>query len=88
MNNEQEMENLISEEKLKEVFANANFGITSRRDVVKYALLKSSCGYHNGHTAQCIIQELGLVGKSHMKSATLTKLGKQYLWACFGYKNV
>jgi hypothetical protein len=34
-----------------------------KRDVVRYALMKVACGYHNGHTSQCIINELGLCSK-------------------------
>ncbi len=77
-------EKIITDAELNEVWQNANFGNVSKRDVVRFALLKAACGYANGHTAQCIIQELGLVGKSEMKSLTLTKKGKQYLWEAFG----
>ena len=70
---------LITKETLINVFANADFGTSSRRDVVRYALLKIACGYQNGHTAQCIINELGLC----TKKLTLTKKGKEYLYEAF-----
>jgi hypothetical protein len=77
-------ESLISDKELEAAFKNTNFGSSAPRDIVKYALLKASCKYANGHTAQSILQELGLVGKSYMKAESLTKKGREYLWACFG----
>ena len=73
------VEEIITDEQLDIAWGYANFGDRSKRDVLKFALLKTSCGYHNGHTANCIIKELGLIGK-HM----LTKKGKEYLWEAFG----
>jgi hypothetical protein len=74
---------IISEDKLIDVFANANFGSISRRDVVKYALLKYAVGYHSGRTAKCILVELGLL----TEKGNLTKSGRLYLWSAF-YKNI
>ena len=71
---------IVTDEQLSNVWGNANFGNVSKRDVIKFALLKSNCGYYNGHTAQQIITELGLVGKNN----TPTSKGKKYLWAVFG----
>ncbi|MCK5614179.1 hypothetical protein KAR91_70595 [Candidatus Pacearchaeota archaeon] len=70
---------LICKQTLTKVFANANFGSSSKRDVVRYALLKVACGYDNGHTAQSIINELGLC----TKKLTLTKKGREYLYEAF-----
>lgn len=70
---------MISNGTLDTVFANANFGNMSKRDVVKYTLLKCASGYKSGHTATSIVSELGLVTKKW----TLTKLGKQYLFDAF-----
>lgn len=78
------LEEIITDEQLDITWGNANFGSRSKRDILKFALLKIACGYANGHTAQCIIKELGLVGKSAMKGNTLTKKGKEYLWEAFG----
>ena len=77
MNNS--VEKLITKETLKRVFANANFGDVTKRDVVRYALMKVACGYNNGWTAQSIIYDLGLC----TKKLTLTKKGKEYLYEAF-----
>lgn len=74
-----ELEKMISDEQLDKVFAYANFGNTTKRDVVKYALMKVACSYHNGYTSQQIINELGLC-TSDLK---LTKKGKEYLYEAF-----
>lgn len=70
---------LITEERINEVWGNANFGSTSRREVLRNTLLKCAAGYYTGHTAKCIVEELGLVTKKW----TLTKFGKQYLFAAY-----
>jgi len=68
---------LISDEQINNAFGNANFGSISQRSVVAGAILKCASGYYTGHTAKCILEELGLVTKKW----TLTKLGKNYLFA-------
>lgn len=78
------MDKIITDEQLNTAFGNSDFGNISKRDVLKFALLKATCGYANGYTSQSIIQRLGLVGKSAMKGNYLTKKGKQYLWEAFG----
>lgn len=78
------LETIITDEELNVAFTNTNFGDRSMRDLIKFGLLKVACGYATGHTIKCIMQELGLIGKSHMKEGTLTKKGKEYLWECFG----
>lgn len=72
-------EKLISDQQLIDVFGNANFGDCSKRDIVKYSLLKCACGFRIGYTANQILEELGLVTKKY----TITKSGKEYLWASF-----
>ncbi len=74
-----EIDQMITDKELESVFAHSNFGSSSKRDIVRYALLKVSCGYHNGHTSHCIIRELGLI----TKSLELTKKGKEYLYESF-----
>jgi len=76
-------EEIVTDSDLEEVFKNTNFGNKDKRDTVNKALLKAASGYANGHTIECIIQELGLVGKSHMKSGSLTKKGKEYFYEVF-----
>lgn len=78
------VEQLITDEELNDVFGSSNFGDRSKRDMLKNSLLKTACGYASGHTIKCIMQELGLIGKSHMKEMTLTKKGKEYLWEAYG----
>lgn len=73
------VEDIITDEALIKAFGYSNFGDSSKRDVVRYALLKTASGYHNGHTAQCIINELGLT----TKKLSLTKKGKEYLYEAF-----
>lgn len=75
-------EEVISDAEIERVHANADFGNMKKRDVVNLALLKMACGYSNGHTSDQIIREHGLV----IKKRTLSKKGRQYLWAAFGDK--
>ncbi len=74
-----ELQKIISDEELNKVWGNANFGNCSKRDVLRSTLLKCASGYYTGHTAKCIVEELGLVTKKW----TLTKKGKQYLYESF-----
>ena len=79
MNNNLEI--LISKQTLITAFANADFGSITKRDIVRYALLKVACGFRNGHTSQSIINELGLC----TKKLSLTKKGKEYLHEAFTF---
>ncbi len=72
------VENLITDKQIDIAFAHANFGDRSKRDVVRFALMKTAHGYYNGHTADSIITELGLKQNEH-----LTELGVRYLFAAF-----
>ena len=74
------IEEITSDDEIERVHAYANFGDISKRDVVRYGLLKCASGYHQGYTAEQIIKEHGLIGKNN----TLTKKGRTYLWAAFG----
>jgi len=75
----EELNSIIPDKELDDAFTNTNFGNITKRDVVRYALLKAACGYYSGHTAQRIINELGLCSKD----LKLTKKGKKYLYASF-----
>ena len=56
---------IITDQKLAEVFGHADFGKgITKREVVKYALLKIASGYHNGHTSQLIINDKKLKAQS------------------------
>lgn len=64
------------------VWGHANFGAMKRIDVVKMGVLKCASGYHQRHTSQCIVTELGLVTKGY----NLTRRGKKCLWEWFNNK--
>ena len=81
------MKTIIPDSEIERVHANANFGDTPKRDVVNYALLKCACDYDNGHTAQQILAEHGLI-KLSSRHGILTEKGKKYLWAAFGRDGV
>ena len=74
-----ETHKLITDAQIDAVWGNANFGNTPKRDVIKDSILKCAAGYHTGHTAKCIVEELGLVTKKW----SLTKKGKDYLYEAF-----
>lgn len=79
-------EELIPDEEMIQAFANADFGSTSKRDILAGSLLKTACGYHTGSTARAILVDLRLVSSGRvdpMKVPTLRKRGREYLWACF-----
>ena len=74
-----ELQKIITDEELDKAWGYANFGNCSKRDILRSTLLKCASGYYTGHTAKCIVEELGLVTKKW----TLTKKGKQYLYEAF-----
>jgi len=84
MNTQSKLEKIISEIELKKAFGNSNFGNISNRDVLKSTLLKCASGYYSGHTAKCIVEELGLVTLKW----TLTKKGKEYLYDAFSIGSI
>ncbi len=71
---------IITDEEIERVHANANFGDTGKREVVNEAVLKCACGYHSGSTATAIIQEHKLMSLNFK----LTVKGRAYLWSVFG----
>ena len=72
-------EDLITDGQITDAFGNADFGTKNKRDVVKFTLLKYASGYDSGHTAMCILQDLGLLTQRNQ----LSQRGKRYLWAAF-----
>lgn len=74
------VEQIIADERIEEIWGNANFGSTSKREIIRNTLLKCASGYHTGHTAQIIVRELGLVYASKW---TLTKKGQGYLFSAY-----
>lgn len=78
---------IIPDAEIERVHGNANFGSIGKREVVNQALLKAACGYHNGHTAQSIIAEHGLIRETKSRGqGAITERGRRYLWAVFGGK--
>jgi len=74
-----ELSELVTDKQIENVFHNTNFGKGSNpRDIVKHALLKENASWANGHTATCILRELGLITKSGV-----TTKGKLYLYEAF-----
>lgn len=75
-------EEIITDEEIERVHANANFGSMDKRQVVNQGVLKCASGYYQGSTSNAIIKEHGLVNDQY----ELTAKGKAYLWAAFNTK--
>jgi hypothetical protein len=76
---------IISDEEIERVHANANFGPSiTKREVVDRVLLQVACGFSTGHTAWTILVEHGLVPGKAKGRPTLTAKGRRYLWAVYG----
>lgn len=72
-------EEIISDDEIERVHANANFGSMDKRTVVNQGVLKCASGYYQGSTSNAIIKEHGLVDDKYR----LTPKGRAYLWAAF-----
>lgn len=72
-------EEIISDEEIERIHANANFGSMGKRTVVNQGVLKCASGYYQGSTSNRIIKEHGLVNDEY----ELTAKGRTYLWAAF-----
>lgn len=70
---------IISDEEIERVHAKASFGDMTKRDVVRFGVLKCASGYYQGHTSKTICMEHGLIDENY----SLTRRGKMYLWAAF-----
>ena len=73
----------VTLEEIESVWGNANFGPVvdgHKKDVVKSALLKWASGYSTGHTAFCILKDIGLITEKRR----LTVRGRRQLWEFFG----
>ena len=79
-----EVTEIIPDADVDRVWGNANFGSMTKRDVIKYGLLKCACGYYQGFTSKSIITELGLISEKY----ELTAKGRLYLWAAFNDSNL
>ena len=74
---------IITDKQIERSWGYASFGAVSKRDIIKYTLLKFACGYHSGHTAEVIVNELRLLTKKRK----LTKKGCEYLYEAFSDGN-
>lgn len=80
MTGEQE---IISDEEIEQVHGNANFGPSlTKRDVVRFGVLKCASGYYQGNTSKLICVEHDLINTKKGKYE-LTSKGKEYLWEAF-----
>lgn len=72
---------IVSNEEIERVHANANFGSMGKRQVVNEGVLKYASGYHCGYTQVCILQEHGLVYSSMSRKQGLSEKGIKYFKA-------
>lgn len=78
---------IVSDDEIVKVHANANFGSMAPREVVNDGVRKTAVGYHCGHTQFTILREHGLITKPRAMShdANLTKKGKAYARVLYHY---
>lgn len=67
---------MITDDQVDKAFKNTNFGSAVPRELIQDSLLKTACGFHSGHTIECIVKELKLVTTKRK----LTKKGQNYLY--------
>jgi len=77
------MKEIITDDEIVCVHANANFGGMDKREVVNQGVLKCASGLYQGHTSTQIIKEHGLIDSEYK----LTPKGRAYLWAAFKCEN-
>lgn len=70
---------IVTDEQLDTAYGNAHFGTMTKRDVIRFGVLKCASGYRQGHTSKTICEDLGLITKNY----NLTSKGRIYLWAAF-----
>ena len=80
-----DVQDIVSDQELTDVHANANFGSMTPRDVLADGVLKYAFGYTGGHTQLMILIEHGLIRKPAPGKyyTVLTKKGQAYLRAVF-----
>jgi len=74
----------ILKKEINDVWDNSNFGHMSQIEVVRSGLLKCVTGYAQGHTSQCILEELKMISKKYQ----LTKKGKYWLYELYKSSNL
>jgi hypothetical protein len=80
-----EAHDIISDEEIARVHANANFGSMTPREVVNDGVQKYAVGYQGGSTQVAILREHGLISKpkNYGYKANLTEKGKRYARAIY-----
>jgi len=75
---------IITDDQIKSVHGNADFGGMALRDVVDEGVLKMAFNFHTGGTQFEILREHELISPTgHPTNAKLTKKGYSYLRAVF-----
>lgn len=76
----EKVEDLVTDKQIDIAWGFANFGEgLTKREIIANTLLKCASGYQTGHTAKCIVEELGLVTQKW----TLSQRGKRYLYSAY-----
>lgn len=77
----EKVEDLVTDKQIDLAWGNANFGNTglTKRELIANVLLKCASGFETGHTAKCIVEDLGLVTQRW----ELSQRGKRYLFAAY-----
>ena len=68
---------ILTDEEIEKAFEGTNFGTRKFRPLLEQGVLKVNAGFRTGHTLQCIMKELGLMGKSKI----LKKGNRFVFWA-------
>jgi hypothetical protein len=71
---------IVTDAELESAWGYANFGDTSKRGIIIDTLKKIAQGWSTGHTARCIVADLGLIWKVNSHDA-LSNKGLKYLLA-------
>jgi hypothetical protein len=71
---------IVTDDEIAEAWGHANFGSLSRRNIIIDTLTKVAQGWGTGHTAMCIVRELGLVERRNDQDG-LSDKGLKYLLA-------
>jgi hypothetical protein len=77
------IEQIITDEQLNNAWGSATFGNVDKRELIANTLLKCACGFKTGHTATCIVNELGLTKSPKPRQWVLTPKGMHYLWLSY-----
>ncbi len=72
------MKDILTDCEIEAAFVGANFGTRNHRTLLEQGVLKINAGYRTGHTLACIMQELGLTGKTNQ---VLKKGNRFVFWA-------